>query len=257
MSDAATKPKGGVLPGAHKFRIPMNPVLREILDLHVVIDGLTEVPLKDNMDEREGELIGRCFAEVRPSVSVEIGCAYGISAMFACDALAFNERECRHIILDPFQSTHWRGIGIHNLRRAGYDKIVELREIGSEIGLPAMLGAGVRLQCAIIDGWHTFDHTLVDFFYVNKMLDPGGVVIIDDAQWPGIMPVVDHIATYPAYEILTPIGKMTSSMKGKLRRKLHQMTKMPGLRRPWEYPSCVAFRKIAEDARNYDWHEAF
>lgn len=240
-----------------RFDIPMNPVLRDILERRVVSDGSTEIPLKDHMDEAEGDLIGQCFATVKPSISVEIGCAYGISALFACDALAFNGQECRHIILDPMQSTDWRGIGIRNLRRAGYGDMVELRETASEIGLPAMLGAGTRVQCAIIDGWHTFDHTLVDFFYVNKMLDVGGIVIIDDTQWPAIMPVVDHVATYPAYELLTPIGNETSSLKGKARQRLHRMTKMPGLRRSWEYPSCTAFRKIAEDRRNYDWHEAF
>jgi len=171
--------------------------------------------------------------------------------MFACDALAFNNKPCRHIIFDPFQFVHWKGIGIRNLQCAGYQDMVELCEIKSEIRLPALLDSGTRIQCAIIDGWHTFAHTLVDFFYVNKMLDVGGIVIIDDTQWPGIMPVVDHIATYPAFRILTPIETNSPGIKGKLRRKLREVTKMPSLRRSWEYPSGVAFQKVSEDTRNW------
>ena len=109
----------GSRPKDKQLRVPMNPILEDILKRGVVTDGETELPLKDNMDETEGDLIRRCFVEVKPSLSIEIGCAYGISAMFACDALAFNGKPCRHIIFDPFQSLHWKSIGIRNLQRAG------------------------------------------------------------------------------------------------------------------------------------------
>lgn len=235
----------------------MSDVLKDILSSNTVSDGLHTYPLKDNMDEEEGRLITEMFREARPSESVEVGCAYGISALFACDAMREAGHAYHHTIIDPHQSTDWRGIGLKNLREAGHERHVHLIEEPFEIALPRLLSEGRRIQAAIIDGWHTFDHTLIDFFYVNKMLDVGGVVIIDDTHWPGIMPVVDHIATYPAYELVSRLQVSDVGMPGRIRRGLRNRVLMPGLRRPWDYPSCVAFRKIAEDKRNYDWHADF
>ena len=36
-----------------------------------------------------------------------------------------------------------------------------------------------------IDGWHTFDYTLVDMFYADRLLRIGGYLLIDDALHSG------------------------------------------------------------------------
>ena len=36
-----------------------------------------------------------------------------------------------------------------------------------------------------IDGWHTFDYTLVDMFYADRLLRIGGYLLIDDALHQG------------------------------------------------------------------------
>ena len=41
--------------------------------------------------------------------------------------------------------------------------------------------SGQRIDFAFIDGWHTFDYAMIDFFYVDLLLKPGGVLVIDDA----------------------------------------------------------------------------
>ncbi len=55
-----------------------------------------------------------------------MGCAYGLSALHICGALKGREG-AHHVIVDPFQNTTWRGIGLENLRREGID-FVELIE---------------------------------------------------------------------------------------------------------------------------------
>ena len=52
--------------------------------------------------------------------------------------------------------------------------------------LPRLTAAGTRIQFAFIDGWHTFDHTLVDFFFIDRMLDVGGIIVMDDVGYPSI-----------------------------------------------------------------------
>ena len=208
----------------------MNSVLQEILEKNGIPDGDRLVPLHSNMSLEEGDLIVKMFTAAAPRVSLEVGCAYGISTLFACDALEALGGHHRHIVLDPFQNTQWEGLGMKNLARAGHIGKVELVEERSEIGLPRLLGTGLRIQAAIIDGWHTFDHTLIDFFYINKMLDVGGVVVLDDTQFPAVRHCAQHILTYPAYRAVGAVG---------------------------DDPTCIAFQKVAEDDRPWNWYAPF
>jgi len=239
----------------------MNVVLEKILQTKMVDDGKAQLPLHSNMTQQEGDLIDNVFRTVRPDASLEIGFAYGVSTMFVCDALLANGKAAKHTVIDAFQNSSWNGIGLKNIARAGYERFIDFREERSEIALPSLLAQGMRVQAAIIDGWHTFDHALVDFFYVNKMLAVGGIVIIDDTKWPSVSRLAKHILTYPAYELFaTATEPDRSTARTKLRRALARLTGSPKFRRKWDSPwdySCMAFRKIAEDDRQWDWHVDF
>jgi predicted O-methyltransferase YrrM len=240
----------------------VNALLNRILDTNTVEEGGEILPLHSNMDREEGELISAAFEKVQPATSLEIGCAYGISALFACDAMKADQRAVRHIVIDPMQSTQWRGIGIENLRRAGFGGSIELIEEGSETALPRLHAANTRIQAAIVDGWHTFDHALVDFFYVNRMLDVGGVVILDDTNWPGLARLANLINAYPAYEVIGTVGEPrrehgVKAVRTAVRRALAAHVSARMFRRSVDYPRCFAFQKVAEDTRNFDWHAEF
>jgi predicted O-methyltransferase YrrM len=236
---------------------PVSPVLTEILRSNQVEDaqGIAR-PLFANMNEAEGELIVRVFDSVKPDVSLEIGFAYGVSTLFACAALDRNRKPARHIVIDPSQSKLYDGIGLLNVQRAGYAHFVDFVEAASEFALPRLLEAQNRIQVAIIDGWHTFDHALVDFFYINKMLDVGGVIIFDDVNMPSIARLVAHVTTYPAYRAFdaTPIGRAPNPLVA-LRRRLNGTGRSATHSR--DNPSCIAVQKVAPDTRDWDWHADF
>ena len=79
-----------------------------------------------------------------------------------------------------------------NLRRAGLDGSPPSRSSGVDyLALPQLVGDRQTIQFAYIDGWHTFDYTLLDFFYVDKMLDPGGVVAFNDCALPSVRRVIE------------------------------------------------------------------
>ena len=234
----------------------MHRVLREILDSQIVYDGDSPLPLHDVMAEEDCRLITEAIRTVKPQTSLEVGFGCGVSTLFVCDALTENGNSSKHIIIDPHQSTIFRSIGLQNIRRADYQNLIELHEVPSELALPKLLAAGTRIQTAIIDGWHTIDHTLVDFFYINKMLEVGGIVIFDDTNFPSISRLTEHIKTYPAYELFTDISRpCPARIRTRIRRALGRS--LPSLRRSWDYPRCLAFRKVMPDTRNWDWHIEF
>lgn len=238
----------------------MNPVLAEILDTGTADPGHA-IPLHSHMDRASCELIYAAFTADGPLTSIEVGLAYGISALFACNAIDDTGAPgARHIVIDPCQNVDWQGVGLANLERAGYRHLVDFREEPSELALPKLLAAGTRIQAAIIDGWHTFDHALIDFFYINRMLDLGGIVVIDDTDYPSIAQLARYIRRYPCYELFGETPRSRITIRSKARRAMSRG--LPALRRQWDrvlpgHPRSMAFRKIAEDQRPFDWYEGF
>ena len=234
----------------------MNSVLRQILETKSVTHENETLPLVGHVDKKEGELLTRVFERVRPVTSLEVGFAYGISTLYICDALARVKQPARHIVLDPFQSSQWKGIGLSNVRRAGYERFVELREEKSEIALPQLLAEETTLDAAFIDGWHTFDHALVDFFYVNKMLRVGGIVVFDDATYPSVGKLVDHVLTYGCYRLYAtpePSVPFLNAGSYRLAKRLAYHARL----RPSRWPSAVALEKVGPDDRDWTWYKAF
>lgn len=234
----------------------MNRVLREILEAKSVTHENETFPLVGHVDRKEGELLSRVFERVRPTTSLEVGFAYGISTLYICEALARVKQPARHIVLDPFQSSQWKGIGLSNVRRAGYERFVELREEKSEIALPQLLAEGTELDAAFIDGWHTFDHALVDFFYVNKMLRVGGIVVFDDATYPSVGKLVDHVLTYGCYRLFAtpePALPFLNARSYRLAKRLAYHAHL----KPSRWPSAVALEKVGPDERDWKWYRAF
>ena len=172
------------------------------------------------------------------------------------------------------QHSYWRGIGVHHLSQCGFSAF-ELLEQPSELALPALLAQGRTFDFAVIDGWHTFDHTLLDFFYVDRLLDVGGIVMIDDLHLPGIRRVARYISNYPNYKVVGGAKQAVFPASGKRRiadivfRRLAKMlpasyvdmTFNPALFTT-DYDrglksEMVAFQKTAADERESHWFVPF
>ncbi|HET9729781.1 MAG TPA: class I SAM-dependent methyltransferase, partial [Acidimicrobiia bacterium] len=67
------------------------------------------------------------------------------------------------------------------------------------VALPDLLRAGTAIEFAYIDGWHTFDYTLLDFFYLDKMLQPGGIVAFNDCHYPAVEKVTSFVVRHRRY----------------------------------------------------------
>jgi predicted O-methyltransferase YrrM len=254
----------------------MNGVLCEILETGFTktASGSGTVKVHSSISASEGQFLQKIVQELDPIVSLEVGLAYGISALFICDALKVRNGT-QHIVIDPnqtgtiVQNQHlasredsWGGIGIANLRRAGFADIVRLIEAPSYRALAGLEGSGQRIDFAFIDGWHTFDFTLVDFFFIDRMLNVGGIVAFDDASWRSIRKVCRFVKTNLAYSVLGVDGSDPEpSLKRRLSGSLLSRTPFQTLLRPEVIApdsgtglvgDCIAFRKNADDSRRWD-----
>ena len=232
-------------------------------------DG-SPAPVSHSISRDDCAAIERTIARYGASSAVEVGMAYGISTLAIADALSRNG-SARLVSIDPHQSEGWKGAGMHLLRRAGLGEVVELIEEPSQLALPRLAARGERFDFAFIDGWHTFDHTLVDFFYCDWMLEPGGVVMLDDVSYPAIGRVVRFILANRDYEMVDMTQHDdTTSPNLRFRRSVKRFLRP--LARTDHDPSpanerlfrgiddravVVALRKRGNDARRFDHFEPF
>jgi predicted O-methyltransferase YrrM len=119
----------------------------------------------------------------KPSTVIEIGLAYGSSALAIAEALvAAGSNDARHVILDPRQK-HFHGSGWAAIVAAGVANLCSLVEERSQLALPRLLGDGLVADAAFVDGSHIFHNVFVDLFYLRELVRPGGLVILDDCSY--------------------------------------------------------------------------
>ena len=263
-------------------------VLRSILENQTVVTASgIERPLHSAISQEEGVFLQRIIRGHKPKYTLEIGCAYGISSLYICEALRDVASSPKHIVIDYAQffpyhrwagepGSGWEGIGLENLKRAGYESMVEFHEERSHECLPGLLKKGVKIDFALVDGAHTFDYVMVDFFFIDKLLNVGGIIVFDDTGYSSIRKVCRYVLTNMRYTSVGPSpSKGLSPFRSIMQRiisggPLSRLAKPEaialdetiGLSREHNY---VALRKEADDligigqnaTRRWDTHNPF
>ncbi len=222
--------------------------------------------LHSAIDAEEGKLLSIIILD-DPGIlkTLEVGCAFGISSLYICSSLQ-GRPGASHTIIDFCQTGDWDGVGILNLERAGID-FFNLIEDKSEFVLPQLVKqAEGTFDLVFVDGWHTFDHTLLDCFYATRLLRVGGYLVLDDVTWPSIRRVAAFFQNYPCYKTHLAVTKRARKSWGKtfartamfpvpdkIRAKL---LSNPLYHRIFDkqVASMVALKKISQDERKCDWH---
>lgn len=202
--------------------------------------------LHSNISVAECELLYRQIKAVGATTALEVGMAYGVSSLALAHALSCESSTPRLVSIDPNQHRDWDGLALVQLERAGFSQFCELIEEPSHLALPRLVESGFRADAALIDGWHTFDHALVDFFFVDLILRPGGVVVLDDTWMPGVRAVAEFVLRNRAYAIVDFVP-LRLSRKAAVRRAVRARSRLlPPV-------AAVALRKERDDDR--PWHD--
>ena len=128
----------------------------------------------------------------RARIVIEIGLAYGASALAIAEALVANRSgQERHLIIDAYQN-RFHGSGWTAIVEAGLTGLCLLFEERSQIVLPRLLSNGFVADAAFVDGSHIFHNVFVDLFYLRELVRPGGLVILDDCNYPSVATAVRY-----------------------------------------------------------------
>jgi len=143
-----------------------------------------------------------------PATVIEIGLAYGSSALAIAEALvAAGSNDGRHVIVDACQK-HFHGSGWAAITRAGLAGLCSLMEERSQIALPRLLGDGFVADAAFVDGSHIFHNVFIDLFCLRELVRPGGLVILDDCNYPSVATAVRYFEVNTGWEP-EPIARPT------------------------------------------------
>jgi hypothetical protein len=125
------------------------------------------------------------FAAESPNTLIEIGLAYASSALAIGEALV-SVGGNQHLIIDPFQDSEFQDAGWDVICSARLDSIATLVREKSQIALPRLVSEKFSADAAFVDGSHLFHNVFVDLYYLQMIIRPGGLIVLDDYWWPAI-----------------------------------------------------------------------
>ena len=197
--------------------------------------------------------------------SIEIGFAYGASTLAITEEIVKNGG--KHVVIDKFQNSAWGGNGIDLLKQAGYSEDVEFHEEFCYMVLPGLLKDERRFDFAYIDSTKQLDWLLVDFFFLDKIMDVNGIIVFDDVTFPGIRKLLRYLCQFPNYQVHAQFPANRESGTGlKFLNKMKSLPRAESILRDEVLRTdadfginahAVALRKTAKDERNWDWHVSF
>ncbi len=157
------------------------PRLRSVGDFEVVALPSTDC-----------DILRDLILEARVKVVIEIGLAYGSSALAIAEALVQqNQPAAKHIIIDAYQD-QFDKVGWEAIVSAGLGDLCALVAERSQLALPRLLTDGIVADAAFVDGSHIFHNVFVDLCFLRELVRPGGLVVLDDCQWPSVATAVRY-----------------------------------------------------------------
>jgi methyltransferase family protein len=142
---------------------------------------------------------------------LEIGMAYGASALAIGEALLTTAGlEGTHLVVDPFQTISYANVGWDALVSAGLSERTRLLTEPSSAALPRLLGEGLVADAAFVDGSHRYHEVFVDLYFVRKLVRPGGLVILDDAESSSVRTALRYYELNLGWQALPIPGRLVA-----------------------------------------------
>jgi predicted O-methyltransferase YrrM len=133
-------------------------------------------------------------------VVIEIGLAYGSSALAIGEALVCQgHQNARHVIVDAYQH-HFRNAGWEMIAAAGLSDLCTLVRDRSALVLPRLVTEEFVADAAFVDGSHIFHNVFVDLYFLRELVRPRGLILLDDCQWPSVATAVEYFVVNTGWQ---------------------------------------------------------
>jgi predicted O-methyltransferase YrrM len=142
---------------------------------------------------------------------IEVGLAYGSSALAIGEALCSSDAtDVSHIVIDPFQASAYDNVGWDALIAAGLADYTTLLLEASSVALARLTAEGYSADAAFVDGSHRFHEVFVDLYFLRKLVRPGGLIILDDAEWPSVATALRYFDLNLGWQPVEIGGRLTA-----------------------------------------------
>jgi predicted O-methyltransferase YrrM len=223
------------------------------------------VEFHSGINEGEAEMLSKIIRDIKASTTLEIGLAMGASAITFCNAASANDSRSIHYAIDPNQYSDYNGIGVNLINEAGYNRNFKLIEGKTHEVFHFFLANNIKLDMAFIDGWHTFDYTFIDFFFIDKILKDGGILAFHDMYGMSKQKVLGFIKTHRDYEILYQYKIRDKSRLKTLKMFVWRIFKKPLLIFSWYHwkfqlsssNGIIFLKKKSSFEPNFDFYKPF
>lgn len=163
--------------------------------------------------EEDLTILANTVYKLKPIYSVEVGLASASTAITIMASKPEDEQRL-HTAFDPAQTKEYHSVGVDRIIKAGLSDHFRLIEQPSYLGMPSLLmNEGNKFDFVYIDANHMFDHTMLEWFYADKLLRVGGVVAFDDVIWPMVHAVVNFVETNCNYRFIKPNDRTWIAVK--------------------------------------------
>ena len=161
------------------------------------------IDFNSGINPEEAKKIIEVIDELKPINTLEIGLAMGSSAVCFLHSKLKYDSSGFHYAIDPNQYSEYEGAGVKIIVENNLGFNFKLLEGKTHEVFHHLLDQNIKIDMAFVDGWHTFDYTLVDFFFIDQILNEGGVIGFHDMYGLSKLKVLKFILTHRDYRIMT------------------------------------------------------
>jgi hypothetical protein len=110
----------------------------------------------------------------------------------------------------PVQATSYGNVGLDALNVAGLADHSTFIGDPSSIALARLAADGVTVDAAFVDGSHRFHEVFVDLYFLRKLVRPGGLIVLDDADWPSVAAALRYFDLNLGWRPVMMPGRLTA-----------------------------------------------
>ena len=158
----------------------------------------------------DGDVLRDALIAEGARVVIEVGLAYGSSALAIGEALCAAGATPSHVIIDPHQASAFHNVGWDLVGQAGLADHTTLITEPSSIALARLTAEGFQADAAFVDGSHRFHEVFVDLYFLRKLVRPGGLISLDDVTAASVATALRYFDGNLGWRPVALAGRLTA-----------------------------------------------